>query len=185
MNLRKLFKIITIITTILLTLIIIYFLHTGIFSNQARLMNYINSFGMYGGIVFILLQIIQVVFPVIPGGMSCLIGVLCFGPIFGFIFNYIGLTIGSILAYLLAKVYGISLIRKLFSPNTVDKYLKYINTPKFNKIFFLFILLPGLPDDLFCYIAGISKMNLSTFSLIILIAKPLTLIIYSLFVILI
>ena len=117
--------------------------------------------------------------------MSCLIGVLCFGPIFGFIFNYIGLTIGSILAYLLAKVYGISLIRKLFSPNTVDKYLKYINTPKFNKIFFLFILLPGLPDDLFCYIAGISKMNLSTFSLIILIAKPLTLIIYSLFVILI
>ena len=53
MNLRKLFKIITIITTILLTLIIIYFLHTGIFSNQTRLMNYINSFGMYGGLVFI------------------------------------------------------------------------------------------------------------------------------------
>ena len=50
---------------------------------------------------------------------------------------------------------------------------------RYDLIFFLIILLPGLPDDLFCYISGITKMSLKKFTLIILIGKPLTLLVYS------
>ena len=185
LNLTKIFKTITIIVTIILIIILIYFIQAGIFEDQTKLINYIKQFGLFGVLLFILLQAIQVIFPVIPGGASCLIGVLSFGPILGFIYNYIGLTLGSILAYLLAKTYGLALIRKLFKAQTIDKYLKYLKTSKFNKIFFLCILIPGLPDDLSCYLAGISSMKLPTFIFTILIAKPLSLLMYSIFIILI
>ena len=84
--------------------------------------------------------------------------------------------------YLLSRNFGLPLIKKLFQQETINKYLKYIKDKKFEKIFFLGILLPGAPDDLLCYIAGISEMTLKKFVIIILLAKPLTLIFYSLFV---
>ena len=73
-------------------------------------------------IIFILLQIAQVVFPVIPGGASCLAGVLAFGPLLGFIYNYIGLVLGSLVAFLLSRIYGIKIVEKLFSEETINKY---------------------------------------------------------------
>ena len=62
-----------------------------------------------------------------------------------------------------------------------NKYLGYVRTKKFEKIFFLGIFLPGAPDDLLCYIAGISGLTFFRFLFIILIGKPFTLIFYSLF----
>ena len=127
------------------------------------------------------MQAVQVVFPVIPGGASCLAGVLAFGSVAGFIYNYIGIAIGSLVAFLLSKKYGLALIRKIFKEETVNRYLGYMKSDKFNKIFFWGILIPGLPDDLLCYIAGLTEMNLKTFITIIIIGKPLGLLIYSIF----
>lgn len=179
---KYLFKILTIIITILLIIFIIYGLKIGLFADKIILVNYIKKFGILAPIFFIFLQLFQVIFPIIPGGASCFAGVLAFGPILGFIYNYIGLLLGSIGAYLLSRKYGLKLVKKLFHQDTINKYLKYIKTNKFNKIFFLGIFLPGLPDDLLCYIAGLSDMNLKTFTIIILLGKPLALILYSIFI---
>lgn len=181
-KLKRLMFIITIIITILLVAFIIYAVKMNLLSSQDVLVAKIKSFGLIGPIIFLLLQIVQVVFPVIPGGASCLAGVLAFGPIEGFIYNYVGLSLGSAVAYTLSRNFGLPLIKKLFKQETIDKYLKYIKTKQFEKIFFLGILLPGAPDDLLCYIAGISELTFKRFMVIILIGKPLTLIFYSLFV---
>lgn len=176
-----LFKLITLIITILLILYVIYGFKLGIFQDKTILIEYLKNFGLFAPIFFILLQIFQVIFPIIPGGASCFAGVLSFGPILGFIYNYIGLTIGSIGAFYLSRRYGLSLVKKLFEEEAIDKYLKYVRMDTFNKIFFLVIFIPGLPDDLLCYIAGLSKMNIKLFIIIILLGKPLALVLYSLF----
>lgn len=178
---KVIFQSVTIVMTILIILFIFYGLRLGIFKDKEVLVNYIKKFGILAPIFFVFLQIIQVVFPVIPGGASCLAGVLAFGPILGFIYNYIGLVIGSLLAFLLSRKYGLPLVRKLFKEETIKKYLAYIKTKKFHQLFFLGILLPGLPDDLLCYIAGLSDMHLKRFILLVVIGKPLTLILYSVF----
>ena len=180
-KLQRIFNIITIITTVCLIAFIIYAFKLGILEDKTVLIQYMKKFGIFASIFFILLQIGQVVFPVIPGGASCLAGVLAFGPILGFIYNYIGLVLGSLIAFLLSRSYGIKIVEKFFKEETINKYLKYIRDNRFNKIFFWGIFLPGLPDDLLCYIAGLSKMKLSTFLLIILVGKPFALIFYSLF----
>lgn len=59
-----------------------------------------------GGLVFVFIQIVQVVIPIIPGGISCLAGVILFGAGMGFVYNYVGICIGSVIAFLIAKAYG-------------------------------------------------------------------------------
>lgn len=67
---------------------------------------FVNRFGMIGALIFVLIQIVQVVFPIIPGGISCLAGVLLFGAIPGFFYNYIGICVGSCIAFGIARSLG-------------------------------------------------------------------------------
>ena len=178
------FKIFTHIMTILITaliiLFIIYGIKQGFFSSDDALTAYIKKAGILAPLLFIFIQILQVIFPVVPGGASCLAGVLAFGPILGFLYNYIGLCIGSLFAFFISRKFGTKIIHKLFQEKTINKYLTYIHQKKFDKIFLLGIFLPGAPDDLLCYIAGITDMTLKKFTLIILTGKPLALLGYSL-----
>ena len=64
---------------------------------------FVNRFGMIGALIFVLIQIVQVVFPIIPGGISCLAGVLLFGAVPGFFYNYIGICVGSCIAFGIAR----------------------------------------------------------------------------------
>lgn len=176
-----LFNVVTVIMTILIVIFIIYGIKLGIFRDKNILIEYMKKFGVLAPAVFIFIQIIQVVFPVIPGGASCLAGVLAFGPIGGFIYNEIGLVIGSVAAYFLSKTYGLKLINSLFKKEQVDKYLNYIRTNKFEKIFLWGIVLPGLPDDLLCYISGLSNISFKKFLAIVILGKPFALIMYSVF----
>ena len=85
--LRNLFNIVTIIMTVLIVIFIIYGIKLGIFKDKNILIDYMKKFGIFAPTFFIFIQIIQVIFPVIPGGASCLAGVLAFGPVGGFIYN--------------------------------------------------------------------------------------------------
>ena len=57
---------------------------SGIFQSVETMQQFVNRFGMIGALIFVLIQIVQVVFPIIPGGISCLAGVLLFGAVPGF-----------------------------------------------------------------------------------------------------
>lgn len=180
-HLKYLFKFNVILITIVAIVFIVYALKLGIFEDKTILVNYIANYGLWGPLIFVILQILQVIIPIIPGGISCLAGVLAFGPIQGFIYNYIGLIIGSIVVYYISRKYGISIIKKLFKSDTINKYLKYINNNTFKKIFLIGIIMPGFPDDLLCYIAGISYINFKSFLSIVLLGKTISLFMYSLF----
>lgn len=176
-------KLILNILTIIGIVAAIFFVYFAVkerwFLDNEILLTKIKSFGLLAPLCFILIQMVQVVLPVIPGGASCLVGVMAFGAVGGFIYNYVGLVLGSICSFLLSRKFGMSIINKLFKEKDIKKALDKINNSKYDLIFFLIILLPGLPDDLFCYISGITKMSLKKFTLIILIGKPLTLLVYS------
>ena len=176
-------KLILNILTIIGIVAVIFFIYFAVkerwFLDNEILLTKIKSFGLLAPLCFILIQMVQVVLPVIPGGASCLVGVMAFGAVGGFIYNYVGLVLGSICSFLLSRKFGMSIINKLFKEKDIKKALDKINNSKYDLIFFLIILLPGLPDDLFCYISGITKMSLKKFTLIILIGKPLTLLVCS------
>ena len=180
--LKCLFRLVVFIVMVTSILFVGYGLKLGFFDDKMLLVNYIKNFGLLAPFLFILLQLFQVVVPVIPGGISCLAGVLAFGPVWGFFYNYFGLILGSCVVYYLSRKYGLWLIHKFFKDETIDKYFNYIKNDLFEKIFFLGIMFPGLPDDLLCYMAGISSISFKKFFIYILIGKPVTLFMYSLFI---
>ncbi|WP_404456587.1 TVP38/TMEM64 family protein [Oceanobacillus kapialis] len=161
-------------------LFLIYGIKSGIFYSKEALEEFLSPFGIWAAVLFVFLQVVQVVIPILPGGISLLGGVLIFGPVMGFIYNYIGICIGSIIVFLIAKRYGNAVIDFLFKPKTREKYHRWVGHRRFDLFFALMIFSPAAPDDFLCYVAGTTKMSLSKFSTIIFIGKVLPIVIYSL-----
>lgn len=177
---KKLSHMITIAGVAAIVLFTIYGLKTGIFYDAESLKQFIAGFGITGAIVFVAFQAIQVVFPILPGGIGCLGGVLIYGAYKGFLFNYVGICVGSVAAFLIAKYYGRPLLQKMFSEQLQEKYMKWVDNKHFDKMFALAIFLPVAPDDFLCYLAGTTRMTLTKFTAIILLGKPLAIAAYSL-----
>ncbi|MGI6206169.1 MAG: TVP38/TMEM64 family protein [Anaerovoracaceae bacterium] len=154
--------------------------HAGLLSSQEKLNAFVSGLG-YGGIIFfIILQAVQVVFPIMPGGISCLAGVVMFGALNGFLYNYIGICAGSVAAFLISKKFGKPVLNRLFSRKTIDKYESWTSeNNRFEKLFAIGIFLPVAPDDFLCYLAGTTNMSLKKFIIIILLGKPAAIALYS------
>ena len=118
-------------------------------------------------------QAAQVVLPILPGLAGCVAGALMFGCMGGFWCNYIGISAGSIIAFLLARRYGSGLVKRMFPGEKYDKWANWAGNSKFyTVILFLGMVLPLFPDDYFCYFTGITKMSTRKFVAIIVLGKP-------------
>lgn len=159
----------------------VYAFQQGLFTSQETLQAYIAGCGAWGAIIFILFQVVQVVIPILPGGISCLVGVLLFGPWLGFLYNYIGICLGSLVVFLIARSCGRPILYTVFSEKTIRKYEKWTgNDSRFTKWFALAIFFPMAPDDFLCYLAGTTQMNWKKFTAVILLGKPASIALYSL-----
>ena len=78
----------------------------GRFHSVDTLQEYIRSFGLIGPMILIAIQAFQVVIPVLPGFLGCIVGVVLFGTAGGFWCNYIGISLGSLIAVILARRFG-------------------------------------------------------------------------------
>lgn len=136
-----------------------------LFSDREEAARRITSFDPYDEIIFIALQVLQVVFAPIPGEVSGFIGGYLYGPYLGTIYSTIGLTIGSWLAFLLARIFGLPLVERVVKPETLRKYDYVLEHKGVFIVFFLF-LIPGFPKDYLCYILGLSHMRAATFLII-------------------
>ena len=177
---RRIINTISIIGLGLSIALTIYFINLGVFKDINALRGLVGNSVILGPIVFILLQILQVVIPIIPGGVSSAAGVLIFGPYLGFVYNYVGISIGSVIIFLLGRRYGKPFILSMISDKTYDKCIGWLdNQSRFEKLFALAIFLPVAPDDALCLMAGLTNMSVKKFTLIILLAKPASIFLYS------
>lgn len=171
----------TVVGLAAMALFIWYGIRTGIFVSADALEAFLGRFGFWAPVFFILIQCIQVVIPILPGAIGCLGGVLIFGPVWGFVYNYVGISIGSVLAFLLSKRYEKPFVRNMIGGKNYDKYIGWLNKGSaFDKAFAAAIFFPVAPDDLLCYIAGLTKMTLKKFAIIIILGKPGSIFLYSL-----
>lgn len=178
---NNLLKFSTWIGLLIFCLFIFYGYKAGLFSSTESFREFILGFGKWSGLIFILIQIAQVVVPIIPGAVSCVAGIIIFGPWVGFLYNYIGICIGSILVFLLSKKYGKDFVKGIIGEKSYKKYIGWIDRGrKFDTMFALAIFFPVAPDDLLCYIAGLTKMKIEKFVAIIILGKPMSIALYSL-----
>ena len=178
---RHLIKLTSLILCLVSTILIIGGYHVGAFSSIETLQSVVSQTGSISIYLFIILQVIQVIVPIIPNPIICLVGVILFGPVQGFFYNYMGVCFGSLIAFALAKKYGQNVLAVLFKQSLRDKYKKMTTSKLFNQLYTLAIIFPGLPDDFLCYLAGTTSMTYKKFITINLIGRIFTLAAYSLF----
>ena len=153
----------------------------GHFSSAEQLQAYMKRFGVFAPVILTVIQAIQVIIPVLPGGLGCVVGAGMFGAAGGFWCNYIGISAGSIISFLLAKRYGVELVRKMVPMEKYQKLVDWVDTKKsYTLILFLAILLPLAPDDFLCWFSGLTGMASRRFIWIIIAAKPWCILFYSL-----
>jgi uncharacterized membrane protein YdjX (TVP38/TMEM64 family) len=156
---------ILILIILLICYLIVHFNLYTFFTSKDKIINFIQSFHPYDEIIFILLQIVQVVAAPIPGELTGFIGGYLYGPVLGTIYSTIGLTLGSWIAFTLAHFFGMPLIEKVVKKEVVIKFDRFMERQGILVSFFLF-LIPGFPKDYLCYIMGVSRMPAGMFLII-------------------
>ena len=124
------------------------FWKAGLFDSKEALTSCISRFGWAGPAVFITFQAVQVVIPILPGGLGCLAGVILFGAWKGFWYNYIGICAGSLAAFAIARACGRPLLESVFPAKMIEKYDRWMGSgSRFAKWFAFLIFIPVAPDD--------------------------------------
>ena len=181
-HLHKYIRIIPIIGLLFFLVLIIYAYQHGIFRSTTSLQRFIQQFGEYAVVIFILLQIIQVIIPILPGGISSVAGLLMFGNGWGLLYSCIGLIIGEAIGFLLVRYYGVSFVQLILSPKKYQKFDQLLTqkTKDIKKVLCLTMLIPFAPDDLVCLVAGLTKISFKEYIQIVLLLKPWSVGAYSL-----
>lgn len=153
----------------------------GLLSSQQALRSFVDGFGPAGPAVFVVFQAVQVVVPILPGGLGCLAGVVLFGPWMGFVYNYTGICIGSLMAFAIARSCGRPLLYRMFPQTLIDKYDRWAGEKnRFARWFAFLIFIPVAPDDYLCFLAGTTEISWKLYTAIILLCKPFSIALYSL-----
>ena len=139
---------------------ITYFYH--LFSDRDQIKNFVASFGHGAPEIFIIIQILQVLFAPFPGEATGFIGGFLFGTAKGFLYSSIGLTLGSWINFSIGRFMGKRIVRKLIPEPQLDRLDKIIKRQGVIVLFILFII-PGFPKDYLCLFLGLSTLPLKIF----------------------
>ncbi len=141
-----------------------------VFLERGSLEAFLERQGARAPLVFLLLQVIQVVLAPIPGHLLGVVSGMLFGLWWGTLYTSLGVGVGSAIVLILARLVGRPLVERLAPASglaRVDRWAAH-RGPLF---FFLVFMLPFLPDDLACLALGLSGLPLVPMFLVILIAR--------------
>ena len=133
-----------------------------LFGDREQIKTFVASFGQGAPAIFIIIQILQVLFAPFPGEATGFIGGFLFGTAKGFLYSSIGLTLGSWINFSIGRFVGKRFVRKMIPEPQLDRLDKIIKRQGIIVLFILFII-PGFPKDYLCLFLGLSTIPLKIF----------------------
>lgn len=141
------------------------------FDDPQRFKQWVDSAGFFGRLAFIAMVFFQVIIALVPGEPLELGAGYAFGAIEGTLLCVIGITLGSMLVFLLVRKLGIRFVEVFFSREKINS-LKFLRNKKSRAvIMFLVFFLPGTPKDLLTYFVGLTDIKFSHFILLASVAR--------------
>ena len=141
-----------------------------IFTDREQIKAFVMSFGTGAPVVFIFIQILQVLLAPFPGEATGFIGGFLFGATKGFLYSSIGLTVGSLINFTIGRFLGKKFVRKLIPPAQLERMDNLVKHQGVIVLFALFVF-PGFPKDYLCLFLGISAIPLKIFIILTAIGR--------------
>lgn len=163
------------VALIVCVVLYIIFYETGLnerFTDFSALKEFILASGGWGFAVYIGFTIFQVVVLPIPAALTIVLGVAIYGPTVCFILSTVGTILGSLLAFMLGKIFGRRLCNWMFGEENTKKYTELLGQ-KGRFLFIIMLIFPAFPDDMLCMIAGITTMSYGYFLVVCALTRPI------------
>jgi uncharacterized membrane protein YdjX (TVP38/TMEM64 family) len=139
-------------------------------ADQERIRDWVEGFGLWGPVAITALEIAQILLAPIPGQAIEAVSGYLYGPWLGSLYAMIGIGTGSLVSFLLARRFGRPWVVRLFGAQTVarmDDLARRGGAP----FFFLIWLLPFVPDDVACLVAGLTPMRIPRFLFLMILGR--------------
>ncbi len=175
----KLAKIIKIVLAVLIIAALIFaavklfpwFISLKDAENRDLFKQQIDSMGIWGALLFLGLQVLQIVVAVLPGEPVEIIAGMLYGTVVGMLMCLIGIFIGSAIVYGLVKLFGKNIIDKIFKKEETSKFEFLRNTEKIEMMVFILFFIPGTPKDALTYFSPLLNIKPIRFFIIATIAR--------------
>ncbi len=131
----------------------------ALFNDQERIKAWVAGFGPWGPLVTIALNVAQVLLAPIPGQFVGIVNGYLYGIGLGTLYSMAGLLLGTTLAMALGRWFGRPLVEYLATPDALARWDRIAGRqgPLF---FFLVFLFPFVPDDISCFLIGLSSLSI-------------------------
>ncbi len=142
------------------------------FSNINNIKKLILDSGNFGFLVYVILQLLNVVILPLPGFIFIIVGIAIFGAKTTFYLTVLSFILGSIISFYIGRIFGQKAVNWCIGEELTNKYKNMLGK-KGDFLFAIMQILPFFPDDILCMVAGLTSMKFSYLLVVILIAKPL------------
>ena len=135
--------------------------HYAFLSNKENLAGLFQAAGNWGPLIFILLEAAQVLTIFWPMPLEIAGGYL-FGLPLGVFFSTLGLTLGSVVAFLVGRWLASTYLPRLVHPDDLTQFQELMKREGTLAAFIIF-LVPGVPKDFVSYLLGTTPLSLKFF----------------------
>lgn len=137
--------------------------------NQKIFQDWVRSFGPWGVIILLVIQVLQIVLFFIPGEVIEFSSGLLYGILGGYLICIAGQILAILLTYFLVMIFGKALVDKMVDKETMDKVEE--RHTRAEVLLFFCLLIPGIPKDVFNFVAPYCKVPMWKYIIITLIAR--------------
>lgn len=141
-----------------------------LFRDQEQLSDLLQRWGRWAPLVTITLHVLQVLTAPIPGTAIDAVNGFLFGPWLGALYSMTGLMIGSTLVMGLTRRFGRPIVERFVDPAAIVRIDDLVER-RGSQVIFLIFLLPFLPDDAVCFLAGLTPTPLLELVILALIGR--------------
>lgn len=131
----------------------------------------IAATGIWGGLVYFLMQMMTVIVAPIPSNVTMMAGALALGFWKAMALGVLAVLTGSVIVFLAARRLGRRAVQRIVDNGVMEKYLPVIEE-KQDTFLFLTLLFPFFPDDAICILAGLTSIPLQRFVCIMVLTRP-------------
>jgi len=137
--------------------------------NQKIFQDWVRSFGPWGVIILLVIQVLQIILFFIPGEVIEFSSGLLYGILGGYLICIAGQILAILLTYFLVMIFGKALVDKMVDKETMDKVED--RHTRAEVLLFFCLLIPGIPKDVFNFVAPYCKVPMWKYIIITLIAR--------------
>ena len=134
------------------------------FSDQGAVSASMDRLGIWGVLVLAILFILQVFLAFIPGQALMVASGFLYGFWGGFLLSWLSLVAGGEFAFVLARRYGRTFADKWISSDILARWDRAAQGAGIS-FFAISLVVPIVPNDAMCYVAGLGKISHRRFSI--------------------